>query len=111
MEHKDFCLLNFNPPGPCICEKVRRPYFVTMKEEASGKVVQLKFDHDWEDGSDFYWCEGNYSCDCNREFEFREASGLDRFPEKESGCSDGKYTVLKIELPDGTEVYHESSER
>lgn len=74
--------------------------------------MTFPLDHEWHDGSEFYWSEGNYSCDCNRELEWREAHGLERFPENDTNfCKgDGKYTVLSIKLPDGTEVYSEQED-
>lgn len=105
--HKDFCLLNFNPPGPCICAKALGPYTVTMKETATGEVRTFPAKLPWGDGSNFWWSEGNYSCDCNRELEWREAGGLPRFPEIEGPCTEGRYVVLSINLPDGTQVYAE----
>lgn len=110
--HRDFCLTQFNPPGVCICDKAMKPYYVTMRENASGKTVRFVMrEIAWGDGSEFWWSEGNYSCDCNRELEWREANGLPRFREEEDipepHCTSDKYAVVKIELSDGTVVYAE----
>ncbi len=38
---------------------------VTLQHE--GREYVIEDDHDWtEEGADYMWSEGNFSCDCNR---------------------------------------------
>ena len=94
----------------CICNKVCKPYFVTMKDVTTGEVVVCKMDWTWEEGSEFLWSEGNWSCDCNRLYEFRENKGLERIPDDDRSpyckCSH-VFQILGIRLADGTLVYEE----
>ena len=104
--HKDFCLRNFNPPGPCICAKKLQPYFVTMRDTETQEERTFSMDGiEWGDGSDFWWSEGNYSCDCNRHLEFQEAKTGVRPMDDNISCNGERYTVICIKLEDGTKVY------
>ena len=104
--HKDFCLRNFNPPGPCICDKKLKPYFVTMRDMETQEERTFSMDGiEWGDGSDFWWSEGNYSCDCNRHLEFQEAKTGVRPMDDNISCNGERYTVICIKLEDGTKVY------
>lgn len=106
VEHKDFCLQSFNPPGPCICLKKRVPYFVTMRDEETQEELTFSMRKiEWEDGSDFWWSEGNYGCDCNRHLEFQEAKTGSRPMDDKVSCNGERYRVICIKLEDGTQVY------
>lgn len=79
-------------------------YRVAIRQNATGEIRIREFDSEWEEGSDFLWEEGNYSCDCNRSTFFHQ-SGPDTL---DSGkCGDERFDVISITLPDGTEVYSE----
>ncbi len=72
---------------------------IHLRNNATGEVRIVK-DEYWH--GDSQWEEGNYSCDCNRYLFFERANGGNpSFDEFE--CSDGKYDVLRVELPDGTD--------
>ena len=89
------------------------PYFVTIRRVSDGKeaVYRSEGGPAWDpgdEGYDFLWSEGNYSCDCNRHLFFERASG--NLGENEfSGdtCSDGKYVVTKIVDEAGRLLYSE----
>ncbi len=56
----------------------------------------------------FMWAHGNWSCDCNRELEFRETAGLDRWPDEEDTgyCKgDKEYKILWVQKEDGAIEY------
>lgn len=107
----EFCPRTYSEDLGCICGRDRKAYVVTMKDVLSGEVVKCVMkDWTWEEGSEYLWSEGNWSCDCNRLYEFREAKGLDRIPEDDRSpyCKGQKqFQILGIHLADGTLVYEE----
>lgn len=57
-----------------------------------------------EDGSDYWFSEGNASCDCNREMWFARAGGeeeLDR-----PACGHDGYDLLSVTQDDGEMVFY-----
>ena len=60
------------------------------------------YEMNWDEGSDYLWTDGNYSCDCNRELFFCRAAAEDE-PE-EHACGESRFAALKAILPDGTEI-------
>jgi len=70
-------------------------YKVLIRKNSTGETrlvdTELVWHHDTPD--DWWWREGNFSCDCNRSGVFGD--GL------EVECSDGKYTVIHAVLPNG----------
>jgi hypothetical protein len=82
-----------------------------IRRNSDGKVVCHAHDLSLRDGSaldagdvSYMWLDGgNYSCDCNRYLFFERAEGRD--PEWNEGvCGETDYSVLKIEMPDGTVI-------
>ncbi len=66
---------------------------------ATGEVVDCIQDLEWDDGSFFWWTEGNMSCDCNRKVLFHRAKGEEC--EFNQPCGDGRYVIEKFVLPGG----------
>ena len=64
---------------------------------------------DWSDATHldslvFFWTEGNFGCDCNRQLEFERAGSE---PEDDDPtCGDDRYELISLELNDGRELYH-----
>jgi hypothetical protein len=81
-------------------------YAVHIRNNATGEVREYRDNLDWHGSSLYWWSEGNMSCDCNRHNIFREAGGESATDEN---CSDGRYTVVRITLDDGT-VYENEAE-
>lgn len=83
-------------------------YKASIRHNATGEVREYVCNWDWfkndpESGDYFWWTEGNSSCDCNRFLYFERAIGND--PDLDDAtCSDGKYSVLYVELPDGRRI-------
>ena len=73
-------------------------YTVHIKEVATGTVRACHMDLEWEDGSEYWWSEGNMSCDCNRALEFDRAGGTpDKVAwEKDRPCGDGAYVIVDL---------------
>jgi hypothetical protein len=78
-------------------------YIVTLCNNETGAVRRYREDSVWNDTGEFMWFEGNFACDCNRHMMFQRARGEE--PEWHTPCGHTRYTVLNIELPDGTLVY------
>jgi len=60
---------------------------------------------EWDKHSLFWWTDGNYGCDCNREIVFRRAGGEPELNEKEFKdleCGDNRFTVIEAILEDST---------
>ena len=72
-------------------------YIAIIKCKATGE--EARYDAGiFDEGSEFCWEEGNYSCDCNRESFFLRAQGKEE-PEKIE-CGEGRYSVI-LELSNG----------
>lgn len=78
-------------------------YVVRIRHNKTGTIRSRRCDLEWNDGSKYWWTEGNMGCDCNLDLEFRRAGGetpnLD-----EVSCSEGKFTALDATLEDGTVI-------
>lgn len=56
----------------------------------------------------FGWCEGNYSCDCNRNLFFLRANNEDEEEAWEyDNCSEGEYSVQLLNSVDRSMLYKE----
>lgn len=68
-------------------------YSVAIKNNATGEIRLCDQNHEWNgEGSEFWWTEGNMSCDCNRHSEFERAGGNEHPDQIE--CDDTKYSIL-----------------
>jgi hypothetical protein len=87
-------------------------YDVKIRDLSTGEIVTRHFDLLWEDGSEYLWSEGNFSCDCNRALEFSRAKGVEAVDSKCSYKSypEGRFRVESITLTDGAEVYKDDWE-
>jgi hypothetical protein len=76
-------------------------YNVEMIEVATGNRRTRRMNVEWGEGSDCWWSEGNFSCDCNR-------SGLffgDEHTE-DIRCGEDRFAV-RCMADDGTELYRD----
>lgn len=109
----DWCPRGWTDTLDCICGAVSKPYFVTMRDNKTGETRKIKYDWAWEEGSDYLWDEGNWSCDCNRDLDFKDDKGLEREHDsdvKDGYClGEGRYDVLEIRLQGGQLVYFEKT--
>lgn len=80
-------------------------YTVEIVDTQTGERRRSFQNVDWGDdeGSLFWWTEGNMSCDCNRGDAFKRER---EEPDKESTCNVGpnRYRVTHAELSDGRRV-------
>lgn len=81
-------------------------YFVDIRRNEDGVIHRYYMaDLSWDAGSDYWWQEGNMSCDCNRELYFARAIG----EEAESvQCGDEAFSVRCV-AEDGTALYEDES--
>jgi len=85
-------------------------YTVHIRKNATGEVRVYHETYPWEDICEYMWTEGSFGCDCNRHLFFERAGG--RQPELDEGtCGSTAYTVLKIELEDGSVIDDIDAER
>ena len=87
------------------------PYKVAIRKNDTGEIRFANIDMDWyregkDDGGDFFWwTEGNMGCDCNRKIQFDLAGNSHaETPGQDHPCSEGKYSALYAELPDGKKI-------
>ncbi len=76
-------------------------YKVAIKELATGETRICAMTVPWNDHSEWWWTEGNFGCDCNRQATFK---GDEEYIDAECNIADNKYLVLYAELPDGTRI-------
>lgn len=72
-------------------------FTVHLRRNSDGLVRQIRRDGNWtgEDGHEFLWTEGNYSCDCNRHLFFARAAG-DEPAWDDLECGQSAYTIVKV---------------
>ena len=80
-------------------------YKVKRRNNSTGEVrewdtkSEWDFDKHWGDSSElFWWTEGNFGRDCNRELVFYDWSE----EADDRQCGETEYTVIHAELEDGT---------
>lgn len=79
------------------------PYKVKIIRTEDNKESFMNYDYEWD--SDYWWSEGNMSCDCNRYLEFER--GLRNNPNvKKVICSKIKYKI-EIKNDNGEILYTE----
>lgn len=90
------------------------PYTATIKDRRTGEIVSAPQPRatGWGEGSEYFWSDGNFGCDCNRHIVFETAKGNDPDAEdcpcvSEDFPAGGRYVVLSIRLESGEEVYSE----
>jgi hypothetical protein len=76
-------------------------YKVAIRKNETGEIRFSTVNWEWSDGDMYWWTEGNFGCDCNREDRWNLAGG--DVP-KSNKCSDSKFSALYVELPDGTKI-------
>lgn len=84
-------------------------YSVFIRNNQTGEVRKHIMDLPWDENSYYWWTEGNFGCDCNRDNEFRRAGNepiLDEPP-----CGDKRYSVLKVVLETGEEIKIDSDQK
>lgn len=78
--------------------------YIEIRRNSDGEVRMYTDKTEFlENGYEFNWHEGNYSCDCNRAAFFAKAGGEE---DPDSECGDGSYSVRVTQL-DGTLVYQD----
>lgn len=73
------------------------------KNETGEERIRTMKTLNWKDHSLFWWTEGNFGCDCNRELEWHRAGG-EEIDLDDAKCSDGRFAVLWAELPSGERI-------
>jgi hypothetical protein len=70
---------------------------VRIREVATGKEFDTfqEVEDEYLDGQEFYYGEGNGSCDCNRKLMFGDAQGI-QFSDEETPCGSSKYKVRVV---------------
>ena len=84
------------------------PATVTILRRSTGEMRTLRMEHAWKqnDGSCYWWSDGNFGCDCNRSDLFHGADAPED-PEC-NGFNRNEYVVLAITLDSGEVVYTET---
>lgn len=84
-------------------------YKITIRNNETGEIVETDA-YDFE-FSEFWWLEGNMSCNCNRHLEWLRSVPGPR-PEGDQhlnhvetmDCGDGAFSVLRATMDDGTVI-------
>lgn len=72
-------------------------YIARIKRLSDGLIREVR-KSDWQNSSGFWWTDGNYGCDCNRDLEFMHAA--DEQSQEDASCGDMKKYVVQIVLDD-----------
>jgi hypothetical protein len=90
----DFNIVKKSPPhDDCLWGKI----IVKIRNNETGEIRDFYTDTIISDDegfewNDYWWSEGNASCDCNRGLFFEEANGK-KYEEIDTECGDGKYSI------------------
>jgi hypothetical protein len=79
-----------------------RGYKVRIKNNQTGEIRESDQDLDWGEGSLFWWTDGNFGCDCNREWVFQRAGNEPISDDPE--CGNSRYTVIDAVLDSGVVI-------
>ena len=86
------------------------PVTIKIRKNETGEIREYHTDEYLHNGewSDYMWCTGNYSCDCNRELFFEEADTNNNSEIDIEGikCSEGRYTILEIKRDSDSEIIY-----
>ena len=85
-------------------EKEYPYYFATIMKMDTGEIRKRKQELAWKEGSHWWWTEGNFGCDCNREWEFQRAGNEELTPHEKLQCGSKRYKVLQFDFPDGSSM-------
>ncbi|UOF82095.1 hypothetical protein [Caudoviricetes sp.] len=66
-------------------------YQVAILKNSTGEIRLCDFDLELGDNDEYWFLEGNYSCDCNRGLSFERARGN---YDHEHKCGESEYTAL-----------------
>jgi len=75
-------------------------YTVRIRNNQTGEIRQSR-PYDFE-FSHFWWTDGNFGCDCNRQLEFWRAGNEDETGD--APCGEGRFTVIEAVLEDGSTI-------
>jgi hypothetical protein len=83
------------------------PYKVAIRKNETGEIRFYEVEFEWHkpDGYTdlFWWQEGNFSCDCNRERAWNSQE-LEGEPYQEYECGDSRFSALYAILENGEEI-------
>lgn len=72
-------------------------YMVAIRKNSTGEIRMSEQRVDWDDGSVYWWTEGNMGCDCNRDAKFKRAG--DEEEDRDAACGDSAYSALYAIVP------------
>ena len=78
-------------------------YKVAIRNNETNEIRSYTDPIEWDYDYIWSWTEGNFGCDCNREIFFNRAAGKE-IDMSETKCTEGRFTVLYVELPDNTRI-------
>lgn len=80
-------------------------YYVVIRNNETGEVrIHKENVNTWEEGSLWWWEEGNGSCDCNRFLYFMRSNNEDMEHVPIPDCGDRLFSILSIIFEDGTNI-------
>lgn len=79
-------------------------YTVRIKDNSTGEIRKCKIDLEWTESSVFWWTDGNFGCDCNREVQFMRATdkSFDFDDDVRTVCGHTRFTAIDATLEDGS---------
>ncbi len=69
-------------------------YWVRITNKETKESRDKFYEGTYDESTEYWWKEGNFSCDCNRELEFYRANG-EEF-EGLHKCGDDRYSVALL---------------
>lgn len=76
-------------------------YTVRIRHNGTQEVRSRHYDFEW---NEYWWTEGNMSCDCNLQMEFARAGGEKVDMDEGIPCSEGRFTALDAVLDNGETI-------
>lgn len=89
-------------------EILAETYIAHITDTTTGETRAVRMDFEFAEGSDYWWREGNASCDCNRGCWFQEDVSDEDYVGP--SCGDGRYRVRCVDDA-GTVLYEDDEDR
>jgi hypothetical protein len=74
-------------------------YKVLMRDNKTKQEKLVSLNLEWHEASKFWWTEGNFACDCNREEVFYDVEN------DNTECGNSRFIAIYAELETGEKVY------
>lgn len=77
-------------------------YRILIQRNEDNQRRWREMDLPWDQNTLFWLTEGNFGCDCNRQWEFERACGETITEDPDPECGHSRFSIIRAELDDGS---------